>query len=57
MIIKKILAGTITASLVLGAFAGSSILVSADDKTITVAASATPHAEILDQAAPLLEEH
>ena len=56
MKIKKILAGTITASLVLGAFAGSSILVSADDKTITVAASATPHAEILEQAAPLLEE-
>lgn len=56
MKIKKILAGTITASLVLGAFAGSSILVSADDKTITVAASATPHAEILEQAVPLLEE-
>ena len=56
MKIKKTLAGTITASLVLGAFAGSSILVSADDKTITVAASATPHAEILEQAAPLLEE-
>lgn len=56
MKIKKILAGTITASLVLGAFAGGSILVSADDKTITVAASATPHAEILEQAAPLLEE-
>lgn len=56
MKIKKILAGTITASLALGAFAGNSILVSADDKTITVAASATPHAEILEQAAPLLEE-
>lgn len=27
-----------------------------DDKTITVAASATPHAEILEQAKPLLEE-
>ena len=56
MKIKKILAGTITASLALGAFAGNSILVSADDKTITVAAPATPHAEILEQAAPLLEE-
>lgn len=56
MKIKKILVGTITASLALGAFAGNSILVSADDKTITVAASATPHAEILEQAAPLLEE-
>ena len=55
MKIKKILAGTITASLALGAFAGNSILVSADDKTITVAASATPHAEILEHAAPLLE--
>ncbi len=28
----------------------------AEDTTITVAASATPHAEILEQAAPLLEE-
>lgn len=27
-----------------------------EDKTITVAASATPHAEILEQAKPLLEE-
>ena len=28
---------------------------SGDDKTITIAASATPHAEILEQAKPLLE--
>lgn len=27
-----------------------------EDKTITVAASATPHAEILEQAKPLLKE-
>lgn len=57
MKIKKLLAGTLTASLALGAFAGNAVLVSAEDKgTITVAASATPHAEILEQAVPLLEE-
>ena len=56
MKIKKLLAGTITASLALGAFAGNAALVSAgEDTTITVAASATPHAEILEQAAPLLK--
>lgn len=57
MKIKKLLAGTITASLALVAFAGNAALVSAgEDTTITVAASATPHAEILEQAAPLLKE-
>ncbi|HIY02505.1 MAG TPA: metal ABC transporter substrate-binding protein [Candidatus Blautia faecipullorum] len=57
MKIKKLLAGTLTASLALGALAGNAVLVSAEDKgTITVAASATPHAEILEQAVPLLEE-
>ncbi|MDE6641604.1 MAG: MetQ/NlpA family ABC transporter substrate-binding protein [Acetatifactor sp.] len=39
----------ITAILLTGCGGGS------DDKTITVAASATPHAEILEQAKPLLE--
>lgn len=41
---------TLTAALLAGCGGGS------DDKTITVAASATPHAEILEQAKPLLEE-
>ena len=54
---RKLLAGTLATVLALGTLAGNAILVSAeDDKTITVAASATPHAEILEQAAPLLEE-
>ena len=54
---RKILAGTLATVLALGTLAGNAVLVSAeDDKTITVAASATPHAEILEQAAPLLEE-
>lgn len=54
---KKLLAGTLATVLALGTLAGNAVLVSAeDDKTITVAASATPHAEILEQAAPLLEE-
>jgi len=39
----------LTAVLLTGCGGGS------DDKTITVAASATPHAEILEQAKPLLE--
>lgn len=57
MKIKKIFAGTLAASLVIGTFAGSAFTVSAEEKgTITVAASATPHAEILEQAVPLLEE-
>ena len=41
------------------ALAASALSVGAfaeEDKTITVAASATPHAEILEQAKPLLEE-
>ena len=54
---RKLLAGTLATVLALGTLAGNAVLVSAeDDKTITVAASATPHAEILEQAAPLLEE-
>ena len=54
---RKLLAGTLVTVLALGTLAGNAVLVSAeDDKTITVAASATPHAEILEQAAPLLEE-
>ena len=54
---RKLLAGTLATVLALGTLASNAVLVSAeDDKTITVAASATPHAEILEQAAPLLEE-
>lgn len=54
---RKLLAGTLATALALGTLAGNAVLVNAeDDKTITVAASATPHAEILEQAAPLLEE-
>ena len=54
---RKLLAGTLATVLALGTLAGNAVLVSAeDDKTITVAASATPHAEIMEQAAPLLEE-
>lgn len=58
MKIKKLLAGTLTASLTLSVFAANTVLVSAEEEkgTITVAASATPHAEILEQAVPLLEE-
>ncbi len=43
-------------SLVLAASAFSVGAFAEEDKTITVAASATPHAEILEQAKPLLEE-
>lgn len=54
---RKLLAGTLATVLALGTLAGNAVLVNAEDnKTITVAASATPHAEILEQAAPLLEE-
>lgn len=51
---RKIIAAVLTGALLTGAF---SVNVFADeDKTISVAASATPHAEILEQAKPLLEE-
>ena len=43
-------------SLALAASALSMTAFAEEDKTITVAASATPHAEILEQAKPLLEE-
>ena len=43
-------------SLALAASALSVTAFAEEDKTITVAASATPHAEILEQAKPLLEE-
>lgn len=51
---KRLTAAALTGALVLSAF---SVTAFADeDTTITVAASATPHAEILEQAKPLLEE-
>lgn len=51
---KKIIAAVLTGAVLTGAF---SVNVFADDnKKISVAASATPHAEILEQAKPLLEE-
>ena len=52
---KKVLVSVLTAALVLGTLtscgAGKK-----DDGTITVAASATPHAEILEQVKPILAE-
>ncbi|MCM1044935.1 MAG: MetQ/NlpA family ABC transporter substrate-binding protein [Candidatus Gastranaerophilales bacterium] len=50
---KKILALIGVAALSAGLLTGCGS--GADDKTIKVAASATPHAEILEQAAPILE--
>lgn len=51
---RKIIAAVLTGVILTGTF---SVNVFADeDKTISVAASATPHAEILEQAKPLLEE-
>lgn len=48
-VVSLLSAAALTAVLLTGCGGGS------DDKTITVAASATPHAEILEQAKPLLE--
>lgn len=53
---KKLLAVVLTGAFVLSALAGCGKSAAADDKVIKVAASATPHAEILEQAKPLLEE-
>ena len=49
----------LTAAIITGALALNVLGVTAfaeEDTTITVAASATPHAEILEQAVPLMEE-
>ena len=51
---KKIVVTIVTAALVLGTLAGCGS--KKDDGTITVAASATPHAEILEQVKPILAE-
>lgn len=52
---KKLLAVVLTGAFGVSALAGCGKSTSADDKVIKVAASATPHAEILEQAKPLLE--
>ncbi len=52
---KKLLAVVLTGAFVVSALAGCGKSTSADDKVIKVAASATPHAEILEQTKPLLE--
>ena len=53
---KKLIAAALTGALVFGTV-GTSVVFAADaDKTITVAASETPHSEILEAAKPILEE-
>ena len=52
---KKLLAVVLTGAFVVSALAGCGKSTSADDKVSKVAASATPHAEMLEQAKPLLE--
>lgn len=52
---KKFLAVLLTGAFVVGALSGCGSKGS-DDKVIKVAASATPHAELLEQAKPLLAE-
>ena len=53
---KKFLALLLTGAFVAGALTGCGGKKDADDKVIKVAASATPHAEILEQAKPILAE-
>ena len=55
---KRVLATILASVLALGVFAGcgGSNAASGDDKVITVGASSTPHAEILEQAKPILAE-
>lgn len=52
---KKFLAVLLTGAFVLGTLSGCG-KGSKDDKVIMIAASATPHAEILEQAKPILKE-
>lgn len=51
---KKLIAAALTGALVVSSFSFN--VFAEENTTITVAASATPHAEILEQAKPLLEE-
>ena len=53
---KKLIAAALTGALVLGTVGSSVVFAADDDKTITVAASETPHSEILEAAKPILEE-
>ncbi|MDO4620803.1 MAG: MetQ/NlpA family ABC transporter substrate-binding protein [Lachnospiraceae bacterium] len=52
---KKLVAAALTGAFVLSSLSSVSVFAE-DDKTITVAASATPHAEILEKAADVLAE-
>ena len=54
----KIITVSLAAVLAIGAITANGVLVSADaeKETIKVAASATPHAEILEEAKPILEK-
>lgn len=53
---KKLLTVSLVLALVLSVFTGCSKAGASDSKTIKIAASATPHAEILEQAKPILAE-
>ena len=53
---KKLIAAALTGALVLGTVGTSVVFAADDEKTITVAASETPHSEILEAAKPILEE-
>ena len=53
---KKLIAAALTGALVLGTVGTSVVFAADDDKIITVAASETPHSEILEAAKPILEE-
>ena len=53
---KKLIAAALTGALVLGTVGTSVVFAADDDKTITGAASETPHSEILEAAKPILEE-
>ena len=53
---QKLIAAALTGALVLGTVGTSVVFAADDDKTITVAASETPHSEILEAAKPILEE-
>ena len=53
---KKLIAAALTGALVLGTVGTSVVFAADDDKTIIVAASETPHSEILEAAKPILEE-
>ena len=53
---KKLIAAALTGALVLGTVGTSVVFAADDDNTITVAASETPHSEILEAAKPILEE-